>query len=60
MGREPVLATEQVLLDEHEHAAGRFEMLLEELMRQHEAHALAWTHSPHDRESFGQRFRGRR
>jgi len=35
------------MLDEHDYGAGgRVEMLLEELMRQHEAHVLTRMHSP--------------
>ena len=47
VGMERVLAKEKVMLDQHEHGvASRFEMLVEELMRQNEAHTRAGTHIP--------------
>lgn len=44
VGVERVLAKEQVMLDEHEHAvASRFEMLVEELVQQSRMHGPRFT-----------------
>ena len=46
VGMERVLAKEKVMLDEYEHGvASRFKMLVEELMRQNEAHTRAGLHT---------------
>jgi len=47
VGMEPVLAKEQVMLDEHEHGAGgRVTVLVEELVRQNKAQILTRMHIP--------------
>ena len=47
VGMERVLAKEKVMLDQHEHGVARsLEMLVEELVRQHEAHTRAGIHIP--------------